>query len=145
MKKFISLLILTLSTAALSHGHCQIPCGIYGDETRFVTLAEHITTIRKSIAEIEKESAADKPNYNQLVRWVNNKETHADEITEIATQYFLAQRIKPTQEHYEEKLKALHSIIVYSMKCKQKLGTENVDALEKAIAEFKGLYFHHKH
>jgi nickel superoxide dismutase len=37
-------------------------------------------------------------NYNQLVRWIMNKETHADEIQRIVTQYFMTQRIKVDAE-----------------------------------------------
>ena len=33
-------------------------------------------------------------DYNQLVRWIMNKEEHANKIQEIVTQYFMTQRIK---------------------------------------------------
>lgn len=136
---------LTLAGTATSQAHCQIPCGIYGDETRFTILMEHAKTIRKSMTSIEKESGTEKPNYNQLVRWVSNKESHAQEIMTIVAEYFLAQRIKAGQEHYTEKLSLLHDIIVYSMKCKQTLDVKNVDALESKIKAFKALYLHHDH
>ena len=32
---------------------------------------------------------------NQLVRWVNTKEEHAQHIQDVIMQYFLAQRVKP--------------------------------------------------
>ena len=56
--------------------HCQIPCGIYDDPVRFSQLEEHVTTIEKSMKQIVELSGESSPNYNQLVRWVNNKETH---------------------------------------------------------------------
>jgi len=42
---------------SLAYSHCQIPCGIYDDEARFTEIAEHITTIEKSMKEIESLSA----------------------------------------------------------------------------------------
>ena len=141
---------LSISLAALvlvaipwaGHTHCQIPCGIYGDDARFTELLEHVTTVRKSIVKI-KELSADGKDKNQLVRWVLNKEAHADKISDIAHKYFLAQRIKEGSDNYVEKLKALHKIIVYSMKAKQSLDTVNVDTLEQTIKAFHKLY--HKH
>ena len=43
--------------------------------------------------QIEEISSSSKPNYNQLVRWVVNKEEHAKKMQEIVSQYFLHQRI----------------------------------------------------
>ena len=42
--------------------HCQIPCGIYGDEMRFQMLEEHITTIEKSMKLIGELSAGRAPD-----------------------------------------------------------------------------------
>jgi nickel superoxide dismutase len=134
---FVALAVLP---AQLALAHCQVPCGIYGDETRFVTLEEHITTIEKSMNQINELSAAGNKNYNQIVRWVNNKETHADELTEIVTYYFLAQRIKPTADQYEEKLTLLHGLIVSSMKAKQTTDLANVASLRKGVSDFRTLY-----
>ena len=122
--------------------HCQIPCGIYGDDARFTAMLEDVTTIKKSIKMINEESAKAKPNYNQLVRWVSNKETHADNVSQTVLTYFLAQRIKPDQKDYEKKLVALHSIITLSMKCKQNTDAAHADDLEKAIRTFHELYHH---
>ena len=49
----ISLLSLFL-LPALVGAHCEIPCGIYGDEGRFDALLENATTIEKSMNEINK-------------------------------------------------------------------------------------------
>ena len=108
MKKLtIALLtVLTLSTIPGLMAHCEIPCGIYGDETRIKLLNEHIATIEKSMNEILKLGKAKDINYNQLVRWINNKEDHANKFQKIVTQYFMTQRIKPGQPEYVKKTKA---------------------------------------
>lgn len=127
-------------TAATVWAHCQIPCGIYNDEARFVLMKEHVATIEKSMKEIE----ADK-NENQTVRWVMNKEKHADELSEIATYYFMAQRIKPGKENYEKELKSLHGILIHSMKAKQTTDLEQVEKLKELIHEFEHSYMGDKH
>jgi len=136
----LALLALALVPAQLASAHCQVPCGIYGDETRFTMMDEHITTIEKSINQINELSAAGDKNYNQLVRWVNNKETHADELTDIVTYYFLAQRIKADADQYEEKLKALHGIMVSAMKAKQTTDLAHIASLKEGVATFRTLY-----
>ena len=120
--------------------HCQIPCGIYDDTARFTSLHEDVTTIAKAVRKIEQESAAEAPNYNQLVRWVNNKETHADKISDAMLTYFLAQRIKASQTDYEQRLVAIHKIIVLAMKAKQNVDGQIVEDLEAAISAFQELY-----
>ena len=57
--------------------HCEIPCGIYDDQLRTKLIAEHATTIEKSMKQIMELSKANPINYNQLVRWISNKEAHA--------------------------------------------------------------------
>ena len=120
--------------------HCQLPCGIYGDEARFTALMEDVTTIEKAVRKIEQESAAEVPDYNQLVRWVNNKETHADKISDVMLTYFLAQRIKVGQPDYEQRLVAIHKIIVLAMKAKQNVDGKIVEDLGAAIDAFHELY-----
>ncbi len=120
--------------------HCEIPCGIYDDEARMTLIEEHAATIEKSmtkIVELEKGG-----NANQLVRWVTNKEHHANELQHIVTQYFMTQRIKFDTPDYDKKLAALHKMLVYTMKCKQTVDPANVEKLRKAAAEFHQLYFH---
>ena len=34
-------------------------------------------------------------NFNQMTRWVNTKEEHANKIIHLAADYSLAQRVKP--------------------------------------------------
>jgi len=58
--------------------HCQIPCGIYDDDVRFTLMLENVTTIEKSMTQITALGKVAAPDGNQIVRWVDNKEAHAD-------------------------------------------------------------------
>jgi len=143
----VSILAVVVVLASIAYSHCQIPCGIYDDEARFGAIAEHITTIEKSMKEIERLSAEAKPNMNQIVRWVNNKELHADELSEIVTYYFMAQRVKlpaegdtKAQNDYVKKLTLLHRMLVYSMKAKQTTDLANVEQLKSSLDEFHKIY-----
>jgi nickel superoxide dismutase len=140
----IALVFLTASKAL---SHCQIPCGIYDDPARFSLLAEHITTIEKAMKAIIQLSAEENPNYNQLVRWVQNKDRHADELSEIVTDYFLAQRVKPfaqegaeARERYVGQVTSLHQMLVFSMKAKQTTDLENVEKLRALLEAFRTAY-----
>jgi len=140
----IALLSLTASKAL---AHCQIPCGIYDDPARFSLMAEHITTIEKAMKTIIDLSAQQTKDYNQLVRWVQSKDRHADELSEIVTHYFMAQRIKPPEEpseaarkKYAEQISSLHQMLVYSMKAKQTTALENVEKLRSLLETFKASY-----
>lgn len=103
-------------------------------------IQEHIVTIEKSMNKINE--LKDGSNPNQLVRWINNKDDHANQLQEIVTQYFMTQRIKLGVDHYNEKLGALHELLVYSMKCKQTTDLANVEELKKSAAKFHDLYDH---
>ena len=157
-QKTVILVILGLMavSASIVYSHCQIPCGIYGDPARFDMIVEHITTIEKSMKQIALLSKQDEPGMNQIARWVNNKENHADELSHIVTYYFMAQRIKlvdksqgKAYEDYIKKLTLLHEILVYSMKAKQTTDLSNVEKLRSLLNEFRAAYFHtddtHKH
>jgi nickel superoxide dismutase len=108
-----------LLIAGRSHAHCQIPCGIYDDEARFKQIEEHITTIEKSMKSIVELQAQKSIDYNQLVRWVDNKEEHAQKIQDEVAQYFMTQRIKVDDKDAPKKLVVLHKLLVSAMKCKQ--------------------------
>ncbi len=146
-----ALAALTLSpTTALAH--CEIPCGIYADQTRFDLIEENLVTIDKSMKQITELSADPKANINQLVRWVENKEAHADKIRHIAVQYFLAQRVKPAADgdkkedaRYRDMLVHLHAVIQHSMKAKQTVDLSHVEAIREHTAAFRTAYMdHHK-
>ena len=135
-------LVFSISTAS---AHCEIPCGIYDDQLRTQLIAEHATTIEKSMKQIMALSKANPINYNQLVRWVTNKDNHATEIEHIGSQYFMTQRIKPDQEKYSEKLILLHKMLIAAMKCKQTTDLSNVNALRAHLKDFEMLYFGGSH
>jgi nickel superoxide dismutase len=143
---FITLL-LSLSNIPLASSHCEIPCGIYGDETRFTMLEEDITTVEKSMTMIAELSKAGEKNYNQIVRWVNNKEKHADLIQESVSQYFMTQRVKPADEakpaehkKYLKELTLLHEMLIYAMKTKQTTDQANMEKLRSLLQAFKTSY-----
>lgn len=139
--KYMTIMVLFCIAAAASvHAHCQVPCGIYDDQMRIHLMEEHVTTITKAMQQIEAGQ-----NANQTTRWVMNKEKHAEEIIEIASNYFLAQRIKEGMDNYEANLKALHQIIVYSMKCKQTTDAANTKKLLEAIHTLEHTYLGDKH
>jgi len=136
-----------LGGAAQVQAHCEIPCGIYGDEVRFYILEEHITTIEKSMTMITELSAEADINYNQLVRWIDNKETHAGYFQEIISRYFMTQRVKPAEpedEHYQdyvEKITLLHRLLIEAMKAKQTTDMEVTKELTFLLYRFRKAYF----
>jgi len=152
MKRF-ALIALAVAAAfaiaATAGAHCQIPCGIYNDELRVQLIEEHITTVEKSMNQIIALGSAETTDYNQLVRWVSNKEAHAQEIQNIVTAYFMAQRIKAPEKHDDEqavneylhKLALLHAIQVHAMKAKQSTDLEQIETLRRLVAKFRTAYF----
>ena len=138
-----------IAIGSLGYSHCQIPCDIYNDQMRFDMIAEHIATIGKSMKQITELSGQDKPNLNQIVRWIQNKDQHAGELSEIVTYYFMAQRIKLSAEgdkdeynEYIKKLTLLHKMLIYSMQSKQTTDLDNVNKLRSLLDEFHKVYFH---
>ncbi len=104
MKKSLLILTLLISFVSLTENasaHCEVPCGIYNDSLRVELIKEHIQTIEKAMNQITEIQNSGSINYNQLIRWINTKEQHANLIQEIAEQYFL------TQKQYFSKLTGL--------------------------------------
>lgn len=135
-----------LFTASSLSAHCQVPCGIFSDELKFSELEEHVVTIEKSarlISELSAKEDLTANDYQQLVRWTTNKETHAQKIIDETANYFLAQRIKTDADHYAEKMEMLHHVIVHAMKTKQSTGEDATTKLIESIAAFKDLYLDH--
>ena len=137
MKRMLPLLLLAFLFAApkFALAHCEVPCGIYNDTLRFQQMLEDTQTIEKATNQvIEKVSGEMNPqNINQMGRWINTKEEHANKIQKIVAQYFLTQRIKPTSTRYVEQLKASHAVMIAAMKCKQNCDPELAVALKKSI------------
>ncbi|MBW8015415.1 MAG: superoxide dismutase [Planctomycetes bacterium] len=147
-KTFLLLSAVILAGAcSVVYSHCQIPCGIYDDAARFEMIAEHIMTIEKSISSINQLSAESKPDYNQIVRWVENKEKHADAASGIITYYFMAQRIKPVAKNspgeydkYVSQLTLLHEMLVQCMKARQSADEAVIEKLRGLLGEFEKEY-----
>ena len=146
-KLILLLACCLLAPAAPLWAHCEIPCGIYGDEARFAAIAEDLTTIEKSMTQIaELAGQSDAQSANQLARWVANKEEHANRIQHVVTQYFMTQRLKAVEEGdeeraaYTEKLVLLHKMLRGAMKCKQTVDVEEVEKMRTLLHEFKHAY-----
>lgn len=147
------LFILALSAFSFmpnaSQAHCQIPCGIFDDARIFDEIEEHIVTIEKSANEIKRLQSETPLDIHTITRWTINKENHAQKIQDIASEFFLAQRIKaPTADaseanknRYEASLFYLHSIITLAMRSKQNLDQKFYDDLRNAVSKFEKIYF----
>ena len=132
-------------TSVLKAPHCEVPCGIYDDQMRFQQMLEDTATIAKAITSINEftENMQGPPTakgINQTMRWVTTKENHATNIQHIVSQYFLTQRIKPSNERYVEQLKASHAVMVAAMKCKQDAAPATAETLKKAIYDLYRAY-----
>ena len=148
MKKREALFSLTLILAGLSlvapqpaAAHCQIPCGIYNDHARVDAMLEDAATVEKSARLIgELAAKTDAQSQNQLVRWVMNKENHAQKIIATISDYFLTQRVKPSQEDYVERLRKHHLVILAAMKAKQNADIKYAEALKQSIENLSPYY-----
>ena len=142
-----------LATAAFAPrqalAHCEVPCGIYGDQLRFESMLEDQKTIAKANGEIAKhlESMEEGPTplaANQVSRWVSTKEDHATRIQHVIAQYFMTQRIKSSDEGgtdaYVKKLTTAHAVMQAAMKTKQDPAAETAAALRTAILDFYRAY-----
>ena len=139
--KYLSILFISLiSTLGLS-AHCQVPCGIYNDPARIQSMLEDAQTVTKASNQIN--SLADKSDaqsVNQIVRWVDNKESHAQSIIHTISDYFLTQRVKTTQEDYSTRLADHHKVILCAMAVKQHSSADLSKELTEAIEVLKKYY-----
>ena len=142
MINFLKIFIVINFTHILLFAHCQIPCGIYSDSAKILQIREDLDTIEKAMEQIVKLSSKNDPqSINQIIRWTTAKETHAQNIQIIVTEYFMTQRLKETSKDYLKKLKILHLLLVSSMKCKQSVEFENVKTSRVNLEAFVELYF----
>jgi nickel superoxide dismutase len=144
--KFGLLMLVALVGTSAVLAHCQIPCGIYDDAARVASMLEDAATVEKSatlIAELAGKS--DAQSRNQMVRWVMNKETHAQNVISTISDYFLTQRVKPSQEDYAARLQKHHAVIIAAMKAKQNADVKFAKALQESIKALSGYYPAHKH
>lgn len=141
-RSFINFFIFTIIFQSIIFGHCQVPCGIYDDASRIIQIQEDFRTIKKAMSQIillnSKSSAQDS---NQLIRWINTKEEHANNIQKILTEYFLVQRIKPSNKKYIDQISTIHQVLILAMKCKQTVAVNYVDDGINIIEKFIDIYF----
>jgi len=146
---FLSIVAAALLTAALpgpARAHCQLPCGMYNDHARIVSMLEDAATIERSIVVIaEMSGKTDPQSHNQLIRWTMNKEQHAQNIIAAISDYFLTQRVKPEQKDYGARLAKHHAVIIAAMKAKQHADMEHVNALKNSITELLAYYPESEH
>jgi nickel superoxide dismutase len=141
-----ALLGITLLLPQSVNSHCQIPCGIYDDHARVKSMLEDAATVEKSMKLIgELADSTDAQSKNQLVRWVTNKEQHAQNIISTISDYFLTQRVKPEQEDYTDRLVKHHTVILAAMKAKQNTDLEYAEKLRESIEALLPYYPEHKH
>ena len=150
MKQLTSTLMLLavffMGYSSVANSHCQIPCGIYDDHARVKAMLEDAATAKKAVTLItELAGKSDPQSNNQLVRWVMNKEQHAQNIISTISDYFLTQRVKADQKDYVERLKKHHAVIVAAMKVKQNASQGHVNTLQASIKELLPYYPEHKH
>jgi hypothetical protein len=101
----LATLLLCLALQGPTLAHCEVPCGIYGDQQRFEAMLEDHKTVLKAMTQIQALAGKeDAQSHNQLARWVANKESHATKIQHAIAQYFMAQRIKASDPKYVDKL-----------------------------------------
>ncbi|NKQ41316.1 MAG: superoxide dismutase [Sulfurovum sp.] len=142
-KKFIVAMFLGLGLLLPMQisAHCQIPCGIYDDAARVKAMLEDVTTVEKSIKLInELAGKKDAQSLNQIVRWVTNKEQHSQKIISTISDYFLTQRVKPSQKDYAERLAKHHAVIIAAMQAKQHADASYVEALRKSVEALSAYY-----
>ena len=145
LQAFLALVWIAISSG-YALAHCEVPCGIYADQRRFEHMLEDQQTIAKAIAQIDDLAGKTDPqSVNQVVRWINTKETHATNTQHTIAQYFMTQRIKPgtdaaSKAAYEKKLTAAHAVMVAAMKCKQSTDSATAGALRKSILDFYRAY-----
>ena len=153
MESLKKLLILTFAVVVPgllvvqpAYSNCQIPCGIYDDHARVKAMLEDAATTEKStklIAELAGKS--DAQSQNQMVRWVMNKEQHAQNIISTISDYFLTQRVKTDAKDYAERLAKHHAVIVAAMKTKQNADPKYAAMLTQSIEALLPYYPEHKH
>ena len=144
----ISIVAILFVLSTELYGHCQVPCGIYDDAVRIVQIEEDITTIRKAMNKInDLAGKPDAQSLNQILRWVNTKEDHAQNAQETVLNYFLAQRVKAKEkgnkdrQKYVDQALTLHQLIVKLMKCKQTVDQRNCSDAYELLDKFTNLYF----
>ena len=143
---YLAVFVVMMALPRLAAAHCQIPCGIYDDNARVEAMLEHVETVKKSIKLInELADKTDVQSRQQFVRWVTNKEEHAQKIITTIADYFLTQRVKTDQKDYVERLKKHHAVILDAMKAKQSADPMVAETLEMSVKALLDYYPEHEH
>ena len=149
-KKLLTTIFLVITSFLLlpkmAYAHCQIPCGIYDDHAKVQAMLQEATTIKRAttfITDLAKKT--DAQSQHQSIRWVMNKEKHAQQIISTISDYFLTQRVKEAHKDYVERLKKHHAVMVAAMKAKQNSNIKYAEALEASIKALLPYYPEHKH
>jgi len=149
IKKLLMTTVILSTVLFTSHtawAHCQVPCGIYDDHMRVQGMLEDAATVEKAVTMMnELAGKTDVQSQNQMVRWVVNKEEHAQKVIETISNYFLTQRVKTSQKDYVDRLKLHHAVILAAMKAKQNSDLASAKELRASIAALEAFYPEHKH
>ena len=109
-------------------------------------MLEDVRTVEKAVRLITELSSDNDPlSQNQRIRWVMNKEEHAQNIISTMCDYFLTQRVKPDMEDYLTRLEKHHTVIIDAMKAKQTVDLEVVKKLKSAVEALLTYYPAHNH
>lgn len=154
MKKLLvaaSFVAAVLAPVAL-RAHCQVPCGIYDDPARIAEMREDAVTISKAITSLgELAGKNDAQSWNQAIRWTTTKEDHASHIIQVASEYFLTQKVKPVAagaegyDAYVASVTELHAVMRAAMVAKQTPTADSVKTLDAAIDKLAARWGEHKH
>lgn len=136
-------ILLLVFVSQFASSHCQVPCGIYDDHARYKAMLEDAMTVEKAASQMAQLKGTDAQSKNQFVRWVMNKEKHAQNVISTISDYFLTQRVKASQKDYTERLRKHHTVIVAAMKAKQNADIKYARELYSAIQALAAYYPSH--
>mgnify|MGYP001367029796 CR=1 FL=1 len=74
------------------------------------------------------------------MRWVINKEEHAQDIIDTINNYYLTQRVKSKQKDYTGRLIKHHAIMIAAMKIKQNAEINYAQELINSIDNIAAYY-----
>ena len=128
-----------------------MPCGILIDPKLVTEVNESCATIRMAMEKINEltDAGLTANSINQITRWVNLKEEHANKIINLVATYCLCQRVKPvgepmspftTEKDYMDGLKGHHNVMIAAMKSKQSVDLAAADALEHTVGDMTKIY-----
>ncbi len=143
MKKriaFLSFIFVNFSRLELS-AHCQMPCGIYHDEMVYDQIDQYTETMYKGITVMNQNKLESVHDFNDLTRWIMEKEKESNDIAQLINVYFLQQKIKPGEPETAKRLTTAHKLLFLLVAIKQNNDLKFVDQFIKQWEEFK-LMFH---